>query len=283
WGRLVTSRYSRTIRISDREIDEYLLRIRENAGKPQSLVAEIFLGAEDPQKENEVFTLASRLVDQIRKGVPFRAVAQNFSQSPSAAVGGDLGWIPAGQMEPVVDQTLATLQPGQIASPVRGRNGFYILLLRDRRTAAGLSEAEPLLTLTQVMVPLPANPTATQLRVQTAQLEELVGPAKSCADMERAAKSSGSPMSGSLGTLKLSALPKETRDIVENIPPNTLSQMIQAKDALVVFMVCKREVPTAAAEERRKVVDMLTEERLQLSARQYLRDLRRAAFIDIRI
>lgn len=283
WGQVVNMRFRRAIRISDGDIDEQLSRVRANAGKPQSLVAEIFLPVEDSAKERDVAALAGRLADQIRNGVPFRAIAQNFSQSPSAAQGGDLGWIPAGQMEATVDRTLAAMQPGQITPPVRGEHGYYILMLRERRVADPAPEVEPLLTLTQVLVPLPPNSTPVQVRVQFAQAESLVSGAKSCTDMDRAAKSSGSPMSGGLGTLKLSALPAETRAVVGDLPVNTVSHAIQAKDAIAVFMVCKREVPTAAAEERRKVFDSILEERLQLGARQYLRDLRRSAFVDVRI
>jgi peptidyl-prolyl cis-trans isomerase SurA len=283
WRQIVTRRYRRGIRISDEEVDEHLARIRANAGKPQSLAAEIVIAVEDPAKEREAATLAARLVEQIRGGVPFRAVAQNFSHSPSAAQGGDLGWVSAGQLEPAADQALAALQPGQITPPVRGEAGYYILMLRERRAASAMTDAEPLLTLHQILVPLPPNPTPAQVRVQLAQAESLVGGAKSCADMEQAAKASGSPMSGSLGTVKLSALPSETRALVENLPVNTPSQALQAKDAFVVMMVCKREVPTAAAEQRQRVLNMLIDERLQLGARQYLRDLRRAAFVDVRV
>ncbi|MEK7246292.1 MAG: peptidylprolyl isomerase, partial [Pseudomonadota bacterium] len=130
WSQIVTRRYRRGIRISDEEVDEHLARIRANAGKPQSLAAEIFIAVEDPAKERETAALAARLVEQIRGGVPFRAIAQNFSHSPSAAVGGDLGWVSAGQLEAIADQALAALQPGQITSPVRGENGYYVLLLR---------------------------------------------------------------------------------------------------------------------------------------------------------
>ena len=283
WRQIVSRRYRRGIRISDEELDEHLARIRANAGKPQSLAAEIFIAVEDPAKDREAVTLATRLIEQIKGGVPFRAVAQNFSHSPSAAQGGDLGWVSAGQLEPAADQALFALQPGQITPPVRGEGGYYILLLRERRAGSALADAEPFLTLHQVLVPLQPNPTPAQIKVQLAQTEALVGNAKSCADMEKAAKASASPMSGSLGTVKLSSLPAETRALVENLPVNTPSQALQARDAFIVMMVCKREVPSAAAEQRERVLNMLTEERLQLGARQYLRDLRRSAFVDVRV
>lgn len=283
WRQIVNRRYRRGIRISDDEVDEHLTRIRANAGKPQSLAAEILIPVEDPTKEREAAALAARLLEQIRGGVPFRAIAQNFSQSPSAAQGGDLGWVSAEQLEPIVDQALAALQPGQISPPVRGENGYYILILRERQAGSALTESEPVLTLHQVLVPIPPNPTPSQIRVQLAQAESLVSNAKSCADMERAAKASGSPMSGSLGSIKLSAMSPETRGLVETLPVNTPSQALQAKDAFIVMMVCKREVPTADAEQRQRVLNMLIDERLQLGARQYIRDLRRAAFVDVRV
>ena len=37
--------------------------------------------------------LAERLIEQMKRGARFSAVAQQFSQSPTAAVGGDLGWL----------------------------------------------------------------------------------------------------------------------------------------------------------------------------------------------
>ncbi len=283
WRQIVTRRYRRGIQISDEEVNEHLVRIRANAGKPQSLAAEIFIAVEDPAKEREAAALAARLVEQIRGGVPFRAIAQNFSHSPSAAQGGDLGWVSAGQMESAVDQALAALLPGQISPPVRGESGYFILLLRERRAGSAMADSEPMLTLHQVLVPLPPNPTPAQIRVQLAQVESLVGNAQSCADMEQAAKASGSPMSGSLGTVKLSSLPAETRTLVENLPVNTPSQALQAKDAFVVMMVCKREMTTADTEQRQRVLNMLIDERMQLGARQYLRDLRRTAFVDVRV
>ena len=47
--------------------------------------------------------MAGRLVEQIRGGTPFPQLAQQFSQSPTAAQGGDLGWVVKGDMEPELD------------------------------------------------------------------------------------------------------------------------------------------------------------------------------------
>ena len=43
-------------------------------------------------KNKSVAAQGFRLLNEIRGGAPFHSIARNFSQSATAAVGGDLGW-----------------------------------------------------------------------------------------------------------------------------------------------------------------------------------------------
>ncbi|MBI1985144.1 MAG: peptidylprolyl isomerase, partial [Rhodospirillales bacterium] len=62
---------------------------------------------------------------------------------------------------------------------------------------------------------------------------------------------------------------------------------LRTEDGVIVLMVCRRdEVKSETPSEagiRTRISDRLVEERLDLAARQYLRDLRRNAFVDIRL
>jgi len=91
WAKLVRRLVSQTNVVSDEEIDEASKRMKESANEPQSRVAEIFLAVDNPQQDDEVRRLAERLIEQMKRGARFSAVAQQFSQSATAAVGGDLG------------------------------------------------------------------------------------------------------------------------------------------------------------------------------------------------
>lgn len=63
----------------------------------------------------------------------FGALARTYSACPSAAQGGNLGQITAGQTTPEFEQALETLAPGAISPvPVKTRYGFHILRL-DRK------------------------------------------------------------------------------------------------------------------------------------------------------
>jgi peptidyl-prolyl cis-trans isomerase C len=63
----------------------------------------------------------------------FATMAQVYSRCPSAAQGGNLGQITAGQTTPEFEQALTALKPGQICeAPVATRYGFHIIRL-DRK------------------------------------------------------------------------------------------------------------------------------------------------------
>ena len=51
----------------------------------------------------------------------------------------------------------------------------------------------------------------------------------------------------------------------------------------MVLMVCSRTEPKSTIPEHNQIADQIESKRLDLMAQRYLRDLRRAAHIDIRV
>src|SRR5208283_15863 len=63
----------------------------------------------------------------------FATLAQAYSRCPSAAQGGNLGQITAGQTTPEFEQALFALEPGQLcAEPVATRYGFHVIRLERK-------------------------------------------------------------------------------------------------------------------------------------------------------
>src|SRR3984957_19957183 len=103
----------------DEEIDYALKRAKETANEPQNRVGEIFLAVDNPQQDDEVRRLAERLTEQMRQGARFSAVAQQFSQSATAAVGGDIGWVRPEQLSPELGKAGGRMRPGELSAPIR--------------------------------------------------------------------------------------------------------------------------------------------------------------------
>ena len=100
WRDALRRRFRALTQVSDEEIDEELARMEAEKGKPVALLSEIFLPVDQPDKEQEVRAVANRIISELKNGAPFQTMATTFSQSPTAAVGGDLGWVSVGTLAP---------------------------------------------------------------------------------------------------------------------------------------------------------------------------------------
>src|ERR1700720_4020588 len=171
WAKLVRRLFAQTNTVSDDEIDEALKRLKETTKEPQSRVAEIFIAVDNPQQDDEIRRLAERLIEQMKHGARFSAVAQQFSQSATAAVGGDLGWIRPEQLSPDLGKAVAQMRPGELSPPIRTAAGFYLLLVVDRRAgrSGGGGEEETVLHLVQVVFPVPLQANEAARRAAIAE------------------------------------------------------------------------------------------------------------------
>lgn len=277
WQAVVQRRLRPSVEITDDEIDEIIGRLESSEGRNQFRVSEILLAVDSALREEEVQNTAQRLIDQIRTGANFAALARQFSQSATASVGGDLGWIEEGQLDDDLDRVLTRMQPGQLAGPIRSFGGYYLLLLHNQRR---ISMGDSTVNLKQLLFALPTNPSPDQIAQMRARAAEIASSVVDCASVDALAEQYGSPGSGDLGNIKLSQLPPNLRRAVAPLPIGQPSQPIRVAVGISVVIVCDRERDGV---DRERIRESLADQRVDLLSRRYLRDLRRAANVDIRL
>jgi peptidyl-prolyl cis-trans isomerase SurA len=282
WAKLVRRIAADTDPVSDEEIDNTLKRLKQNENEPQSRVAEIFLSVDNPHQDDEVRALAERLVEQMKQGARFSAVAQQFSQSPTAAVGGDLGWVHPDELSPPLAKAVAQMRPGELSPPIRTAGGYYLMLVLDRRTGRSVSEEDAVLHIVQVVFPLPPQAGEEARRAALAEAQAARTDAKSCEDMLKIGKDKA-PQLSSEGDLRVSQIAPTMRSVVLGLGIGQPSQPILQKNGVGVIMVCKKTEPKAVVATRDDVAETLMRERLDMLARRYMQDLRRDAFVDVRV
>jgi peptidyl-prolyl cis-trans isomerase SurA len=74
----------------------------------------------------------------------------------------------------------------------------------------------------------------------------------------------------------------ELRKVVLDLKPGQASKPLPTDGGLQIIMVCERQDPASNLPGRQDVQRMLTEQKLELQSRRFLRDLRQTAFVDIR-
>jgi peptidyl-prolyl cis-trans isomerase SurA len=284
WAKLVRRLLAQTNAVSDEEIDDALKRLKESINEPQSRVAEIFLAVDNPQQEEDVRRLAERLIEQMKHGARFSAVAQQFSQSATAAVGGDLGWLRAEQLSPELAKVVTPMRPGELSPPIRTAAGYYLMLVLDRRSGRlSASDEEATLHLVQVVFPLPPQASEAMRRSALLEAQNTRTTAKNCAELLKIGKEKGSAQLSSEGHLRINQISAAVRTIVTGLQVGEPSRPIVQKNGVGVIMVCDKEASNSTLPSREELADQLTRQRAENLARRYMRDLRRAAFVDVRV
>ena len=279
WTKLVHSRLGSRISIGEGEIDEAIARMEANRGRPEYHVAEIFLAVDSPAQEGEVRAAAMSLYEQLLAGASFLQAARQFSQSATAAVGGDIGWVVEGQLAGEIEAVVTRMEPGSISPPVRAFDGYYIMSLIDRRTVLTPDPARSQVRLAQLVL----APERAETARADGTLERLREETDGCEALLARAGDIGTPLSGDLGRVALGDLPQAVRAVVEELPLGRASQPLPHEGGVRIVMVCEREDPQSAELDREAIRQEIGGRRLEMLARRYLRDLHRSAFIDIRI
>jgi|YNPBryunderm2012_1023409.scaffolds.fasta_scaffold05228_3 peptidyl-prolyl cis-trans isomerase SurA len=285
WGKVVRQQLGAQAQLSEEEVRERLRELEAATGQPEFLVSEIFIAIDDPAQEAEARRTATSLIEQLRAGAPFAAVAAQFSQAQSAENGGDLGWVRLGQLEPEVDALLTQMPPGAISTPIRTAGGLTIVTLRQRREVG--RDLATLVTVRQLFLPFdaPLNPQApTAQQIATLQAAQRVSETvRSCAQMDEAARQLRSPRPADPGQeIRLDAQPGPIRQVLEGLRPGEPTRPLISPDGITVLMLCSRRVENLAAPNPEAVALSILRERADLVSRQMMRDLRRRADIDLR-
>ncbi|RMF18194.1 MAG: hypothetical protein D6757_00225, partial [Alphaproteobacteria bacterium] len=181
WQQLVQGRLGPFAVASQEEAEAELKRIKASAGQPQYHISEIYLLVDDPSKEAQMRETAKRLVEQLRGGADFAAVARQFSQSASAAAGGDMGWVTADQLSPRLAQAVAGLKVEEVSDPIRLGGGFYILRLNDRRRVLEPDPLDARVELHQIAFPLNEKTTEAAQLAFVNRFEKLRDQMNDCA------------------------------------------------------------------------------------------------------
>ena len=285
WSKLIGRRLRPRITIGEDEIDEELDRIKSRQGQTEYRLAEILLAVDGPEEEDNVRRTSERIRNQVQNGANFAAIARQFSQSATAAVGGDLGWIHEAELDSTLKEIVPKLQRGAISQPIKTVTGYRLLTLRGTRKIAETSSTPETLDLRQIFLPFPKSAAPIEIEAQIDLAKTVRDTATGCKDFDLLAKEIQSPRPPNLGRFALKDLSPAIRSVVRDVPAGKISDPVKMPGGILVLMVCSREGGKGEIKlpERDNIADRLLRERLALMARRYFRDIRLAAVIDIRV
>jgi peptidyl-prolyl cis-trans isomerase C len=104
-------------------------KLYEEAVKPMGAEEEVHARHILVESEDE----AKAILEQIKGGADFAALAKEKSKDPGAADGGDLGYFTKDQMVPEFSDVAFKMYAGQLSNPVKTQFGWHIIKVEDKR------------------------------------------------------------------------------------------------------------------------------------------------------
>jgi peptidyl-prolyl cis-trans isomerase SurA len=280
WQRLLRRNVQPFINISDSEVREMMDRLKAAKGTEEYRIGEIYLAATQETKP-QVLANAQKILEQLKGGGSFVAYARQYSQSSSASVGGDLGWIRLAQLPPELATPAAQMAPGQLVGPVELASGYSLLYLIDKRQVLTADPRDSILSLKQISISFPKGTPEKDAAGKASEFAKMVKDIKGCGAAEAAAAPIGASVVAN-DQIRVRDLPTALQDTVLKLSVGeTTPPFGSIEDGVRVLMLCGRDDPKVESGPNfEQLQSQMEDDRVNKRAQTYLRDLRRDAVIE---
>ncbi len=294
WEKTVSQEYQDRINISPAEVDAELSRYAEGADKPHYLVSEIFFTVDNPDKDAEALKTAQSVEEQLKSGGNFPLVARQFSQSPSAASGGDIGWVHEGQLAPELNGALTKMTVNTVSEPIRSIGGYYIISLRARQEPMGTkitaaaeasTGADSTLPLSRLLLPVGGSPSKEVVESAMKIANNLRAAYQGCEMLQKVPAQITGAVYMNLGNMKVGDLSPEIQKALAATHSGEAAVPFMSEAGVELIGRCDKKVVVQTAyvmPTRQDVENQLFQQQISAMARRYMRDLRRGVDVETR-
>lgn len=259
WIKSVREGIGAHIHITDREIKNEKDRLKQMEEKEQFEIAEIVLFVDSPEKRAHTQHEAVNLHKQLMDGTPFSSVARNFSQSPSSAQGGLVGWVTKDQLP----EQVAKIAVGHFSEPILRGNRYIIYFVRDHKLPGQAAASEAKMNYMDVKIKLPPEPSIDE-QTRIGGFLENVSALEGCKALKESAKTSGLEIE-EMNDISVAIVPDGIRKLFAATRKGKATEPVRLSETeLRVFMLCDQKAPMKKKEPTDEEISMaLKDKRVQ--------------------
>jgi len=281
WRKVIQRAVIPEVQVSGDEVMRARQRKLAVMDRPEYRLAEIVLNSDDTASRERVMESAKGLMQALAAGADFYKLAKQFSSSPSAAEGGNLGLIPESLLAEDQRQLFKNQSGGRVVTLERN-DEVIIYWLQEVRPPNQAYSKSIQLNVKQIL--LPAEMELSQVQATQQNLASTANTANT--DCDQLAAQVASQVSGGrvidLGDAKLSDFSQSLAAELVSIPVGGVTTPIQADSGYTMLKLCQRNLEGVAGLSTKELTDGLRQEKLIQAAAQYFRTLKRSARIEIK-
>jgi peptidyl-prolyl cis-trans isomerase SurA len=281
WQRVQRRQIDPFVNVGEEEVQARIRAILADTGTVEYRVAEIFMSS-TPETAAQVQANAARILQQLRGGASFAAYARQYSEASTAAVGGDLGWVRAGQLPEELAAIVRQMPVGAFSDPIPVPGGVSIIALADSRQIGLPDPRDAQLSLTQISLDLPAGLTDAQVQAKVQQLGNAVQNMGGCSGAAAASQALGGEILVN-DAVRVRDLPPALQPMLLQLSVGQATTVFGSRERISSLVLCGRDDPApVSGPNANEIQQQIEQDRANRRAQRYLRDLRRDAVIDYR-
>lgn len=277
------------VRVSELEIDQYLLEQQRTRGNTLAEVNIAHILLELPESASVAQVAAARaqadqIMGRVRAGEDFSTLARTLSKAPDAAEGGVLGMRALDRYPQVFVDAVRTLETGAMTT-VRSGAGLHVLRLADKRVAGAAATSAEQTRASHILL----RPTASLSEAAAvAQLEEfrrrvLAGQSTFEALAKEHSQDGSASQGGDLGWSAPGRFVPEFDAALAALAPGEIGPPLVSRFGVhLIRLDGRRTVQISAREQREAVRALLREKKLDEAYQSWSRELRARAYVDLR-
>ena len=287
--RLRSSQVNGQIKISDREVADWIAKRGSNTNHPDTefLLGHILIAVPQSASSSVVDAArvrAEKLLHDLRAGQDFKQVAMGSSDSSEALKGGDLGWRKLTAVPTLFAEVVPRMKKGDLEGPIRSPSGFHIIKLLDTRGSAVESITKThvrhiLIKPNELITNQDAKKKLEAIRTRIEGGDDFGDLARGNSDDKGSAVKGGD-----LGFVSPGVLVPEFEGAMNALAIKQLSPPVQSQFGWHLIQVLERKQSEDSDEVlRKKAQDEIFERRVVEETEIWLRKIRDEAYVEIRI
>lgn len=143
---LIDRQVTSKVVITDEESKAYYDKNPQRFKQPEQIKASHILikvdAKADEAKKAEARQKIEEVQQKLKDGGDFAALAKEYSEGPSSAKGGDLGYFRRGQMVKPFEEAALALKPNEVSDVVETRFGYHLIKVYDNKPEQTLAYAD---------------------------------------------------------------------------------------------------------------------------------------------
>lgn len=278
------------VTVSEQNIDQFLREQQESTAQsaPEINLAQILVAVPEnatPQQIDALQAKAVQAADRAKAGTDFGIVANEMSDSPSRATGGQMGLRGADRYPPLFVEATKNLPVGGIAGPIRSGAGFHVLKMVEKKQAGmpGLNVTQTrarhiLLRVTPVLSERVAREKLAEIRKRI-----VAGQSDFAALARETSEDASAKEGGDLGWVSPGVFVPEFEQVMNSLAPGQISEPLTSRFGVHVIQVMeRRDTELSKREQREMARNALREIKQEEAYTLWAQEVRGRAYVEYR-